>query len=249
MLAFRGADRSRCWNYDQVTLMSIEQSIRKRSLWFVDLDDTLHDAANGTLKNIDSAMTEAIQNILGVDKKKADFLRKKYWVKYGATVVGLNKLHNISVSDFLNISHSQKILADLNLPSVSFSSKIKRIKGTKWLVTNSPEKYAMSILNHLRLQKCFRKVISVEKMKGPGGLKPKPLIFQWRRLIRLAGVHPTEVTVIDDCLRNLQTAKLLGCRTIWAQCFKKNDVNFRTQNTRPFYVDKKIKKFSDLFRI
>ena len=45
--------------------------------------------------------------------------------------------------------------------------------------------------------------------------------FQWKRLIRLAGVPATEVVVVDDCLKNLQTAKLLGCRTIWAQCFKR----------------------------
>ena len=83
-------------------------------------------------------------------------------------------------------------------------------------------------------------LISVEKMKGPGGLKPKPLIFQWRRLIRLAGVHPTEVTVIDDCLRNLRTAKLLGCRTIWAQCFNKNDVKFFLECFRFEILYKKV---------
>jgi hypothetical protein len=46
-------------------------AFKKRSLWFIDLDDTLHDATNGTLKNIDSAMNKAIQNLLKVDKKKS----------------------------------------------------------------------------------------------------------------------------------------------------------------------------------
>ena len=40
--------------------MILRKKSRKRSLWFIDLDDTLHDAANGTLKNIDFAMTKAI---------------------------------------------------------------------------------------------------------------------------------------------------------------------------------------------
>jgi putative hydrolase of the HAD superfamily len=229
--------------------MLLKKSIKKRSLWFVDLDDTLHDATNGTLKNIDSSMTKAIQNLLVVDKKKADFLRKKYWVKYGATVVGLNRLHKVSISEFLNDSHSSETLADLNLGSIGFVSRIKRVKGAKWLVTNSPEKYAISVLKRLKIQKCFDKVISVEKMIGPGGLKPKPQVFQWRRLIRLSGVPANEITVVDDCLENLKTAKLLGCQTIWAQCFRKNYINHQIHSVTPFFVDKKIFNLSDLLRL
>jgi FMN phosphatase YigB (HAD superfamily) len=116
-------------------------------------------------------------------------------------------------------------------------------------VTNSPEKYAVSVLKHLKLQNCFDKVISVEKMRGSTGLKPKPMVFQWQRLIRLAGVPATEITVVDDCLRNLKTAKFLGCETVWALCFKGNGHNSRIQALTPLFVDKKIKNLSGLFRV
>ena len=35
--------------------MTYKKNTKRRSVWFIDLDDTLHDAANGTLKNIDLA--------------------------------------------------------------------------------------------------------------------------------------------------------------------------------------------------
>ena len=229
--------------------MILRKKSRKRSLWFIDLDDTLHDAANGTLKNIDFAMTKAIQHLLGIDKKNADCIRKKYWRKYGATVVGLNKLHKISISEFLDMSHSPEILSNLIQCTKGFSSRVKSVKGTKWLITNSPEKYALSVLRHLRLNTRFEKVISIEKMRGPGGLKPKPLLFQWQRLVRLAGVPADQITVVDDCLRNLKTAKVLGCETVWAQCFNNTLDNYQNRICSPFYVDKKIKNLSALLRM
>lgn len=215
----------------------------------MDLDDTLHDAANGTLKNIDFSMIEAIKNLLGIDRKNANLIRKKYWSKYGATVVGLNKLHNVSISEFLNNSHPPEILSNLKVDSFRMSTRIKRLNGARWLITNSPEKYAILVLKKLKIKKCFDKIISIEKMKGPGGLKPKPLIFQWKKLIRLAGVPASEVTVVDDCLRNLRSAKKLGCETIWAQCFKSKDKDFKVQISTPLFVDKKIKNLSGLLRI
>ena len=229
--------------------MILKKSTKKRSLWFIDLDDTLHDAANGTLKNIDFTMARAIQNILGIDKKSADFIRKKYWIKYGATVVGLNKIHNVRITEFLNLSHSPEILSDLVKCTNGFSSRVKILKGKKWLVTNSPEKYALLVLRHLKLNKCFEKVISVEKMRGPGGLKPKPLLFQWQRLVRLAGVPADHITVVDDCLRNLKTAKLLGCQTVWAQCFNESLKVSQKRIHSPLFVDKKITNLSALLRV
>ena len=47
-------------------------------------------------------MSGAIQNLLGVDKNSADYIRKKYWIKYGATVVGLKKIHNINRDTYSN---------------------------------------------------------------------------------------------------------------------------------------------------
>ena len=86
-------------------------------------------------------------------------------------------------------------------------------------------------------------------MRGPGGLKPKPLLFQWQRLVRLAGVPAEQITVVDDCLRNLKTAKLLGCKTVWAQCFDKTHNVSQKQMYSPLFVDKKIKNLSALLRV
>ncbi|OUV98630.1 MAG: pyrimidine 5'-nucleotidase [Betaproteobacteria bacterium TMED156] len=219
---------------------------KKNLCWFFDLDDTLHDASNGPLKMIDVMMTIEIQKLLKVDKKKADEIRKNYWKKFGATVVGMEKLHAISVSNFLGQTHTLDELSINVIANKNLSKRLKNLKGRKWLVTNSPKKYAHNVLKILKIKSCFERIIPIEKMRASAGIKPKPNIVQWKRLVRLSGVKASEVTVVDDCLKNLKSAKKLGCKTIWAQCYRSQ--SRIAQFLTPIFIDRKIKKISDLVR-
>ena len=62
---------------------------RRQRVWLFDLDDTLHDAANASMPGIHVAMGEYMQRELQLTADEAQALRRRYWLRYGATLLGL----------------------------------------------------------------------------------------------------------------------------------------------------------------
>ena len=60
-----------------------------RRIWVFDLDNTLHNATPHIFPHINSAMTQYLQAELGIDAAAAGELRRHYWHRYGATLLGL----------------------------------------------------------------------------------------------------------------------------------------------------------------
>ena len=56
-----------------------------RTVWFFDLDNTLHDAGSAVFPRMNAAMTEYIHEHLGLPMTQADALRVHYWQRYGST--------------------------------------------------------------------------------------------------------------------------------------------------------------------
>ena len=60
-----------------------------KRVWLFDLDDTLHDASSASLPGLHRSFGEYIQQHLGLTKEESDALRRRYWLRYGATLLGL----------------------------------------------------------------------------------------------------------------------------------------------------------------
>src|SRR5690625_2562125 len=123
--------------------------------WLFDLDNTLHDTSYAIFAALDRAMTQTIQALLQCDYAHADNLRLNYWKRYGATVIGLVKHHNINAHEFLHASH-QLNLKPLLRAEKGLPQKLAQLPGTKMLLTNAPRQYAIQILTHLRDRKSTR---------------------------------------------------------------------------------------------
>jgi putative hydrolase of the HAD superfamily len=67
----------------------------RKLVWFFDLDNTLHDASHAIFGAIDSRMTSYVERHLAVDRAEADRIRRHYWLRYGATLLGLVRHHGI----------------------------------------------------------------------------------------------------------------------------------------------------------
>ena len=61
---------------------------RRSPVWVFDLDDTLHHATPHIFPHINRAMTAYLQRHLGLDERAAGELRRHYWTRYGATLIG-----------------------------------------------------------------------------------------------------------------------------------------------------------------
>jgi len=70
-----------------------------------DLDNTLHDASHAAFRDINERMTAYIVRELAMNEDDADALRRRYWQRYGATLLGLVRHHGVKAQHFLHHTH------------------------------------------------------------------------------------------------------------------------------------------------
>ena len=186
-------------------------------VWLFDLDNTLHDASHAAFGWINEAMTRYIAEHLGYTQDEASALRQHYWKRYGATLLGLMRHHDVRARHFLEQTHLQPGLEDLVRTSAHDRAALKRLPGRRYVLTNAPRDYTLRVLNALRLAECFDGVISIEDMTMFGHLRPKPDARMFRHIAARLKVRPTDCVLIEDTLQHQKAARSLGMTTVWMQ--------------------------------
>ena len=79
--------------------------MRTERVWLFDLDDTLHDASTASMPGLHVSFGEYIQQHLKLSTDDSDALRRRYWQRYGATLLGLVKHHGVDAAHFLHHTH------------------------------------------------------------------------------------------------------------------------------------------------
>src|SRR5439155_12748316 len=123
-----------------------------RLTWIFDLDNTLHDARPRVMPHINRSMTEFLQRELAVPQEEAARLRHAYWRRYGATLVGMMRLHGTDPRRFLDETHRVSELQPMVSPARGLRHALRRIPGRKLLFSNAPLHYAASVLRVLRIE-------------------------------------------------------------------------------------------------
>lgn len=182
-------------------------------IWLFDLDNTLHNASASIFAQIDHRMGQSIQDLLHIDHQEADYLRRKYWLRYGATLIGLVKHHGIDAADFLHRSHDFNVIDHLHSES-TLSLQLRRLPGQKIIFTNAPANYANRVLDALDIRHLFAQIMSIENMQLQQAFKPKPSAALMRQTLAKLKVEGAQCVFVDDTLRNLKAAYQLGIKTV-----------------------------------
>src|SRR5512134_3061381 len=143
-------------------------------IWLFDLDDTLHDAGAASMPGIHAAMTDYMQRELRLSRDEAEGLRRRYWLRYGATLLGLVRHHGVKAAHFLHDTHRLPGLEQRVSGHRHDLATIARLPGRKLMLTNAPRAYALRVLAALRIERLFDAVLSIEDMAMFGVLRPKP---------------------------------------------------------------------------
>ncbi len=186
-------------------------------VWLFDLDNTLHHASRSALPEVSAAMGHYIRRELGLSPEGADALRRQYWRRYGATLLGLVKHHGVDAAHFLHETHRLPDLAGQVHGHAHDLAALRHLPGRKLLLTNAPRDYAMRVLGHLGLARFFEAVLSVEDMWMFGDLRPKPDARMLRRLLARLRLPADRVVLVEDALENQKSARAVGLRTVWIQ--------------------------------
>jgi putative hydrolase of the HAD superfamily len=212
-------------------------------VWLFDLDNTLHNTSFRIFEHISSGMTAAVKEALNVDDAQAQLIRRTYWKRYGATVIGMVKHHDVDPHVFLKRSHDFDV-KPLIQAERGIHRKLAQLRGRKVLVTNAPLHYAMAVLKHLRMHRMFDAVWAIEHLKLHGQYRPKPSVAMMRHIVACEGVTAHRTVLIEDTLENLKGARAAGMRTV--HVFHPGTPFAKHAKGRSSYVDMRIKKVSDL---
>lgn len=189
----------------------------KHPVWLLDLDNTLHDASHAAFGELHLAMADYVAAHLDVDAAEAGRLRERYWLRYGATLLGLVRHHGVPAAHFLAETHRLPGLEERLRTSAHDRAALARLPGRKFIVTNAPRAYAMRVLTTLGLLRHVEGVITIEDMAMFGALRPKPDARMLRRIAARLQVPASRCVLVDDTLAHLKSARAVGMRAVWMQ--------------------------------
>ena len=182
-------------------------------VWFFDLDNTLHDASHAIFGAIDSRMTAYVERHLRVDRAEADRVRRHYWLRYGATMLGLVRHHGVDPHHFLHETHDFEVV-DLLRAERGLARLFARLPGRKVLLTNAPDRYAKAVVRALAINRHLGARYSIETMRVNGSFRPKPSRSMLRHMLAREGVPKGSAVLIEDSTANLRAARSVGFRTV-----------------------------------
>jgi len=214
-------------------------------VWLLDLDNTLHNTSYAIFAHIDRCMGQAVQDMLDVDAATAHTLRKQYWQRYGATMIGLVRHHGANAREFLLRSHNFAV-APLIRAESDLAGKLRRLRGRKILLTNAPLDYAIAVLRHLRCLHLIDSLWGVEEMRLFGQYRPKPSRPMLRHVLARERIAPHQTVLVEDTLDNLKAARAVGVRT--AYIYHTGTPFSRQQRGRAHYVGVRVRRFGDLVK-
>ena len=197
--------------------------------WVFDLDNTLHYCTPHIFPHMNRSMTEYVMRHLGLDEPEASALRRRYWLKYGATLLGLMKHHDTDPDHFLHETHQFPELERMVIREMGLRGLLHRLPGRKVVFSNSPERYCRAVLGVLGITDLFDGVFTIEHTR----YQPKPDVRGFRELFRRHAIDPRRSIMVEDSLDNLLTARRLGMRTVYIVRRKPGLLRVR----RPGYVD------------
>ncbi len=216
-----------------------------RRVWLFDLDDTLHDASSASMGELHVSMGQYIEENLGISKAESDALRRQYWQRYGATLLGLVRHHAVKPAHFLHHTHLLPGLEQRVRGHAADIAALKRLRGRKFILTNAPAAYAQRVLGVLGIGHLFDGVLAIEDMHMFGELRPKPDARMLRWVAARLGVVPSQCVLVEDTLVHQKAARRVGMGTVWMQRWLPARVT--RWRRRPAYVDRRVSRLRDLF--
>ncbi|GAB4038956.1 MAG: hypothetical protein Fur0014_08260 [Rubrivivax sp.] len=220
--------------------------------WLFDLDNTLHNASAGAFQGVNERMNAYMVEHLGLPEAEADRLRRDYWQRYGATLLGLVRHHGVDGAHFLRETHVLPGLEGQVHGHPHDFDALARLPGRRVLLTNAPAGYTQRVLGALGIAHLFHAVVTIEDMRMFGHWRPKPDRRMFRRLLARLKVPAARCVLVEDTLEHQKAAHSLGLETVWMQRWTRRagwGMAASTRvNRRPAYVGRRIHRLLELRR-
>lgn len=183
-------------------------NVKRIKHWVFDLDNTLYPASTNLFSKIDVRMKKFIINKLEVNSDEAYSIQKKYYFKYGTTLAGLMKNHNILPKEFLDYVH------DIDVSSLKENVELKKIlkslPGNYYIYTNGSKKHAINVMKRIGIDSFITHIFDIED----ANYIPKPSTLSLKSFIKKFNIIAKEAIFFEDIPKNLINAKKAGFTTV-----------------------------------
>lgn len=180
------------------------------AVWVFDYDLTLYGMDERVvLDSLDRYITSFLKDKLQVNETEADRLRQEWCTKFGTTLEGLRRLHQVEPHDYFDFIHSG---AELVLPRFNARKQklIQSIPGRKVIFTNGRRDWVLKGLRAMRLTELFDEIYDIEFSRWQG----KPRLDGYIQVEQKLSVSPGNIIFIEDKHANLTPALERGWNTI-----------------------------------
>lgn len=176
--------------------------------WIFDLDNTLYPRHSNLFAQIDGKIRDYVKSALKVSQRQAHDIQKTYYRRYGTTLAGLMREHDIDPDDFLEFVHD--IDHSPVQPDPALGAAIKRLPGRKFIFTNGSRMHAEKVAARLGVGGHFEDIFDI----AAADLVPKPERETYQRFVNRFDVYPQQAAMFEDLSRNLAVPKSIGMRTV-----------------------------------
>jgi putative hydrolase of the HAD superfamily len=178
----------------------------------------------------------------GLDAAESDALRRRYWQRYGATLLGLVRHHGVDAAHFLHDTHRCPGWSSGARPPAR-RGRAGRAAGAQVHPDQRAAAYALRVLGALGIWPLFDGVFTIEDMAMFGQLRPKPDARMLRRMAARLGVPPARCVLVEDTLVHQKSARRVGMGTVWMQRWLRRAAARSADRAgkQPGYVDRKVR--------
>ncbi len=183
--------------------------MKKPGYWLFDLDNTLYPVESGLFSAIDRRINLYLEEFFGVDRERADGVRREYFEKYGLTLLGLMQERGADPSHYLEYVHRVPVTEYLR-PNLRLREVLRSIEAPKSIFTNGSRRHSEAVTSALGVSGLFENIFDIREL----GYIPKPDPRSYRAVLDRLGVPGDEAVLVEDLPRNLSPAMDLGMTTI-----------------------------------
>jgi len=174
-----------------------------------DLDNTLYSPDRQLFALMDKRINSYMHEVVGIPLEQVDELRRSYWQRYGVTMQGLMRHHQVDPEDYLNYVHDIDVPSRL-APDPELRQALQSLTQRRMVFTNSSLGHSERVLQALGLSDLFEEIFDIRI----ANYLPKPYPDPYRAVLEQLGAEAGECIMVEDTLENLLTAKQLGMGTV-----------------------------------
>ena len=201
--------------------------------WIFDVDNTLYSPECALFVQIDKRMNAFLREMFEVGHEEAHRIQKHYYHKYGTTLSGLMKEHNLQPEVFLEYVHDIDLSVVPEAPALGRA--IERLPGRKFIFTNGSRKHAERVAAKLGILQLFDDLFDIVA----SDYTPKPAPVAYAQFLKAHGVEAKAAAMFEDLPHNLENPHARGMTTVLV-CSgvgeHPSQIAFRAQTTKPAHI-------------